>query len=95
MKFHEWHEQDEAAGVRRYWRAEKFGRRWTVKTTLKTDDEWVTFEEHAVPLDVLEVLRTQMANKYQRRRVPYEDLTTIDSMVVAAGGTTLLDEIKK
>ncbi len=92
MKFHEWHEQDEAADERRYYRATKFGRRWTVTTTLKSDETWHTYE--VVPLDILEALRIQLANKYQRRRLPYEDLVTIDGMVVSAGGVSTLEEVK-
>ncbi len=93
MKFHEWHEQDETANERRYYRAEKFGRRWTIKTTLKSAPDWDTYE--TVPLFVLENLRGQMANKYQRKRVPYEDFVTINAMVVAAGGTSIIEEVKK
>jgi transposase-like protein len=93
MTFHEWHDRDEAAGERRYFRAGKFGKQWHVKTTLKSDPDW---EELApVPRDVLEALRTQLLNKYQRRRIPYEDVVAIDKMVVEAGGETVIEELEK
>jgi hypothetical protein len=93
MKFHEWHEQDEEAGERRYFRAGKFGKKWHVKTTLKSDEDWE--ELNPVPLLILEDLRQQLANKYQRRRVPYEDVVAIDDMVVEAGGQSQLEEFKE
>ena len=93
MIFHEWHDQDEAAGERRYFRAEKFGKKWELKTTLKSDPDW----ERLVPppLDILMTLREQLQNKYQRRRIPWEDVVTVDKMVVEAGGTSVLEDGKK
>ena len=93
MIFHEWHDQDEAAGERRYFRAEKFGKKWEVKTTLKSAPDW----EHlrVVPRAVLEDLREQLRNKYQRRRIPYEDVVAIDKMVVEAGGASVLEDAGK
>jgi hypothetical protein len=90
MKHHEWHDRDETAGERRYFRAAKFGRRWTVLTTLKSEPDWHRLDP--VPLPVLEALRDLLANKYQRRRVPYEDVVAIDGMVVAAGGVSTITE---
>ena len=93
MIFHEWHDQDEAAGERRYFRAEKFGKKWELKTTLKSDPDW----ERLVPppLDILMTLREQLQNKYQRRRIPWEDVVTVDKRVVEAGGTSVLEDGKK
>ena len=93
MKFHEWHEKDDEAGERRYFRAGKFGKKWHVKTTLKSDEDWEDL--NPVPLPILEELRQQLANKYQRRRVPYEDVVAIDAMVVEAGGRSQLEEFKE
>lgn len=93
MKFHEWHDQDEAAGERRYYRATKFGRKWTVRTTLKSDPDWEDLEP--VPREILEALREQLFNKYQRRRVPYEHVVVIDQMVVEGGGVSMLETIEK
>jgi len=93
MKFHEWYDRDEAAGERRYFRAGKFGRRWNVKTTLKSDAGWEDLDP--VPKDILEALRGQLLNKYQRRRIPYEDVVAIDRMVVEAGGETVIDAVEK
>jgi hypothetical protein len=93
MKFHEWHDRDEEAGERRYFRAGKFGKKWHVKTTLKSDEDWQDL--NPVPLAVLEELRLQLANKYQRRRVPYEDVVAIDAMVVEAGGESQIEDLKE
>ena len=92
MTFHEWHDRDEETGERRYFRAGKFGRRWHVKTTLKSEPDW--HELDPVPRDVLEALRTQLLNKYQRRRIPYEDVVDIDKFVVAAGGESAIAEVE-
>lgn len=93
MIFHEWHDQDEAAGERRYFRAEKFGKKWEVKTTLKSAPDWEGLRP--VPRAVLEDLRDQLRNKYQRRRIPYEDVVAIDKMVVEAGGASVLEDAQK
>jgi hypothetical protein len=92
MRPHEWHEHDDEADERRYFRATKFGDRWTVITTLKSEPAWNTM--NPITLPVLEALRTQLGNKYQRRRIPYEDYVTVDAMVVAAGGEAELPENK-
>jgi hypothetical protein len=93
MKYHEWHERDELAGERRYFRAGKFGKKWSVKTTLKSQEAWE--DMNPAPREVLEALREVLAGKYQRRRVPYEDVVAIDRMVVGAGGSTIIDELEK
>ena len=81
---HEWHEQDEVAGERRYFHARKFGKTWEIKTTLKSAPDW----DHPdpVPLEILEALRAQLENKYTRRRVPWAHLVAVDRLVAAAGG---------
>ncbi len=84
MKFHEWHERDPETRSMRYYRATKFNKKWTVMTTLQTEDEWTTY--NPVPLEVLEEMRTVMLNKYQRRRIPYEDLLVVNQMIEDAGG---------
>jgi Tfp pilus assembly PilM family ATPase len=93
MTFHEWHDWDEKTGERRYFRAGKFGRRWHVKTTLKSEPDWHDLDP--IPQVVLEELRRQLQNKYQRRRIPYEDVVDIDRLVVAAGGTSMIEEIER
>lgn len=54
------------------------------QNTLKSDEDWE--HPHPVPLYILESLRSQLENKYARRRVPYNHLVAVDRMVVAAGG---------
>jgi hypothetical protein len=53
-------------------------------TTLKTDEDWVTYDP--VPLEILEEFRSVLVNKYQRRRIPFEDVLVINQMSEAAGG---------
>lgn len=53
-------------------------------TTLKSEEDWTTYQP--VPLEVLETLRSLLLKKYQRRRIPYEDVLTIDQMCEVAGG---------
>jgi hypothetical protein len=84
MKSHEWHERDPETREMRYYRASKFGKKWTVMTTLSTDAEWETL--NPVPLPIIEELRDLLLKKYQRRRIPYEDILVIDQMSEAAGG---------
>lgn len=88
MKNHEWHEHDTEAGEKRFYRAGKFSKKWTVMTTLKSDTDWTTLDP--VPLETLESLRTVLLNKYQRRRIPYEDLLVINQMIEEAGGPPAL-----
>jgi hypothetical protein len=84
MKSHEWHERDPEAEETRYYRASKFGKKWTVMTTLKSEEDWTKYDP--IPLEVLESLRDVLVKKYQRRRIPYEDLLVINQMSEAAGG---------
>jgi hypothetical protein len=91
MISHEWHDRDDEAGERRYFRAEKFGRKWRVRTTLKSDPDWE--ELNPVPQEVLAELRGILMNKYQRRRVPYEDVVDVDKLVVAAGGESVIETL--
>lgn len=81
---HEWHEQDDEAGERRFYRARKFGKTWEIKTTLKSEEDW--HHPNPVPLPMLEMLRAQLENKYSRRRVPYEHLQSVDRLIASAGG---------
>ncbi len=84
MKSHEWHERDPETRAMRYYRATKFAKKWTVMTTLATDEEWITYDP--VPLDILEELRDLLVKKYQRRRIPFEDVLVINQMIESAGG---------
>jgi len=91
MISHEWHEQDQEAGERRYFRADKFGRKWSLRTTLKSDPDWEHLDP--APVEILEELRRILTNKYQRRRVPYEDVVDVDRLVVAAGGESVIESL--
>ena len=84
MRNHEWFDHDEDAGERRYFRAGKFGKKWSVITTLKSAPDWDSLDP--VPLPVLEALRLLLENKYARRRVPWADVVAMDILVEEAGG---------
>ncbi|MGK0184593.1 MAG: hypothetical protein ACI9R3_000366 [Verrucomicrobiales bacterium] len=74
MKKHEWRERS-ADGEVQLFRATKHGGRWTLQTKLKGDEFWNRHD----PLtreDVL-IIQTMAERKYQRNRVPYEDLESL------------------
>lgn len=93
MKYHEWFDHDAEAGERRYFRARKFGKNWTVSTTLKSDPDWTQLDP--VPLPVLEELLALLENKYARRRVPWEHLVAVDKMIGEAGGARKYSDSRK
>ena len=84
MKRHDWREQTET-GEKRLWRATKHGRRWAIYSRLQKSEDG--FVEHSLDeLDALRQLREVLFNKYQRQRVPWEDVVTIDGFIEEAGG---------
>ena len=83
MRNHEWFDHDEDAGERRYFRAGKFGKKWSVITTLKSAPDWDSLDP--VPLPVLEALRLLLENKYARRRVPWADVVAMRPRASAPG----------
>jgi len=85
MKRHDWREQTDE-GEKRLWRATKFGGRWSISSRLhKLEEE---FTEHPLDdLDALFQLRDVLFNKYQRGRLPWGDVVTIDGFITDAGGT--------
>lgn len=63
-------------GLKREWRASKFGRQWTVRSQARGEEHWTTHDP--LPLAVLADFRDLMHRKYQRRRATYEDFAEID-----------------
>lgn len=83
MKVHDWREHTDD-GDKRLWRATKFGGQWSIFSRLKSEED---FSEHGLDeLDALNQLREVLFNKYQRGRLPWDDVVTIDALIEAAGG---------
>ena len=85
-KRHDWRERTES-GENRLWRATKYGGKWAIYSRLqRSEDEFV---EHGLDdLHALLQLREVLFNKYQRRRLPWEDVERIDSLIESAGSST-------
>lgn len=78
MITHEWRNRTED-GELRFVRAHKHGGDWSFQARLKSEEEWSSLDP--IPHPDLEKLREVIFNKYQRRRVPYEDVEQIDAML--------------
>jgi len=80
---HEWRSTT-AEGERREIRAEKFGGRWRIQAKLKGDETWTYYD---VPLlEDLAELRDVLWRKYQRKRLPWTDVESLDEMIKQRGG---------
>jgi hypothetical protein len=66
-------------GMRREVRAGKFGGRWRLQSKLKGEESW-TYHDTPLLEDLLE-LRDVLFRKYQRKRLPYEDVAAIEKMI--------------
>ena len=78
MPTHEWHERDDD-DVLRYVRAELFGKRWTLRARTESESEWT--ELSPPPLDDLHELRDVLWRKYQRGRVPHQQVIALDRLI--------------
>ena len=79
MKIHDWKERTDT-GENRLWRATKHGGNWKFMSKLqRSEDEWTTHEK--MEIEDLKIFRDVLFNKYQRRRIPWEDVVTIDKMI--------------
>lgn len=79
MKIHDWKERTDT-GENRLWRATKHGGNWKFMSKLqRSEDEWTTYEK--MEIEDLKIFREVLFNKYQRRRIPWEDVVTIDNMI--------------
>ena len=82
MKLHDWRERTES-GENRLWRATKHGGRWEFMSRLQRSEEgWTKHESPSA--SELRQLREVLFNKYQRRRIPWEDVVQIDGMIEEA-----------
>ena len=82
MKIHDWRTRSET-GENRLWRARKHGGHWEFMSRLQRSEEnWTNHEE--MEIDELKTFREVLFNKYQRRRIPWEDILKIDAMIEEA-----------
>ena len=81
MSKHEWRQQLEDGDVR-LMTAERRSGRWSLRSRLKSEDEWTTGE---LDRDDLEDLVEVLQRKYRLGRVPYEHLREVEALLEAAG----------
>ena len=79
MKIHDWKDRTDT-GENRLWRATKHGGDWKFMSRLqKSEGGWTTHEK--MEIEDLKLFREVLFNKYQRRRIPWEDVVAIDNMI--------------
>ena len=79
MKIHDWKDRT-YTGENRLWRATKHGGDWKFMSRLqKSEEGWTTHEK--MEIEDLKLFREVLFNKYQRRRIPWEDVVAIDNMI--------------
>ena len=79
MKIHYWKDRTDT-GENRLWRATKHGGDWKFMSRLqKSEEGWTTHEK--MEIEDLKLFREVLFNKYQRRRIPWEDVVAIDNMI--------------
>ena len=66
-------------GEKREARAERFGGRWKFQAKLKNESVWTYYTE--APLEDLIELRDIVWRKYQRKRLPWDDVASLDRML--------------
>lgn len=72
-------------GEKKEVRAERFAGNWRFQSKLKSEDRWTYYDSPT--LDDLEQLRDVLWRKYQRKRLPWDDVASIDRMIKERGGT--------
>lgn len=88
MTEYEWRERTEE-GTRHYW-AGRFARQWKIETKLKSEETWTTLQPPFDPV-VVRALRDVLWARYQRRKLPFEVVREIDSLLPAADRLTADD----
>lgn len=78
MKKHEWRESVPGEPDTRF-RASHFAGGWTLQTKVSEDEEWKVLDPP--PLEVLRSLREKLFNKYQRRRVSWETVASVERLI--------------
>ena len=62
-------------------RADRFGGRWRFQSKLPSEVDWVYYDNPS--FEDLETLRDIVWRKYQRKRLPHEDLASLDALLQA------------
>jgi phosphoglycolate phosphatase-like HAD superfamily hydrolase len=81
MKKHEWREKTDE-GETRLVTATRHAGQWKLRSRLKTDTEWTEFE--VISLADVETLYELITNKYQRKRVPYDQVLEVEALLKKA-----------
>jgi hypothetical protein len=82
-KRHEWR-VNTAEGDKREVRATRFGKTWRFQSKLKGEPEW-TYHDDPAREDVQELLEI-LRRKYQRNRVPYSDVESVEKLLGGSSG---------
>ena len=80
---HEW-KTTNADGDKREVRAEKFGNKWKIQAKLKGEEDWTYYNTPLI--EDLAELRVMLWRKYQRKRLPYEDVKEVERLIKERGG---------
>jgi len=88
MTEYEWRERTDE-GTRHYW-AGRFARQWKIETKLKSDETWTSLQPPFDPA-VLRALRDVLWARYQRRKLPFEVVREIDSLLPSSERLTTED----
>ena len=75
---HVWKTVDED-GEKREARAERFGGKWRFQAKRRSETVWTYYDSPS--LDDLESLRDILWRKYQRKRLPWDDVAYLDRML--------------
>ncbi len=68
-----------AEGEKREVRAERFGGVWRMQAKTESAEKWTYYE--SPPLEDLVELRDILWRKYQRKRLPWDDVATVDGLL--------------
>ncbi|MBK1834715.1 hypothetical protein [Roseibacillus ishigakijimensis] len=77
MRDHTWRERDEEGLT--FYKATHHGGRWTLASQRKGDDEWTRYDP--IPEELLEKLRENLFNKYQRGRCAWKVVVSVDKLL--------------
>ena len=81
MKKHEWRETTEEGAIRLV-TATRHAGKWQLRSRLKSDLEWTIAS--VIELEDLETLYEIISKKYQRNRVPHDQVLEIEALIAAA-----------
>lgn len=71
-------------GVKREVRAERFGGQWRFQAQVKGEAQW-TYYDSPLLEDLVEA-RDIVWRKYQRKRLPWTDVESLDALIRQRGG---------